>query len=160
MGRRQRQHDNNRNRRSEKMISNTSQHDPKVLRTRNEVAGLSELSLLFVLAVLWLGIAWVILRRVGFFGAHKPPRFSVEQDGRHFASGTSTYLINGVLGGRHIVYVFASREGDYFVYMPRDRDIRVLPDRDALETFVRENCGGEKGMAKLRHDAAKRVARK
>ena len=141
------------------MVSNRSHRDPKVLRKQKKVAGLNEFSLLFVLAVLWLGIAWVILRRVGFFGAHKPPRFSVEKDGRHFASRASTYLINGVLGGRHIVYVFESREGDYFVYMPRDRDVRVLPDRDALEAFVRENCGGEKALAKLRQDAARRAAR-
>lgn len=120
---------------------------------------LSELVLFVVLAVIWLGIAWIILRRVGFFGAHKPPRFSVEKDGRHYASETSTYLINGVLGGRHIVYVFESRKGDYFVYLPRDRDIRILPDRDALEAFVRENCGGEKGLEKLRQDAVRRAAK-
>jgi len=115
----------------------------------------SDLLLFVGLIALWLAIAWVIFRRVGFFGAQKAPRFSVHKDGNHYDSRMSRYLINGITGGRHIVYVFETPEGTPFVYLPRDKDVQVLDGSEGLETYVREHCGGEKGIAKLAETRAR-----
>lgn len=99
---------------------------------------------------LWVWVAWYIFRRIGFFGAQKPPRFKIEKGGRSYSSAESQYLINGIVGGRHIVYVFRADDGQPFVYLPRDKDVFLLGGQDELETYVRDHCGGEKGLAKLR----------
>ncbi len=111
---------------------------------------MSELLLFVGLIVLWVGIAWVIFRRYGFFGAQKPPRFSVTRDGRTFDSNSSTYLVNGISEGRHLVFVYEASDGTPFVYHSRDKDIVLLENEEALETYVRDHCGGEKGLTVLR----------
>ncbi len=116
---------------------------------------MSDLLLFVGLIALWLAIAWFIFKRFGFFGAQKPPRFSVHKDGKHYDSRTSRYLINGITGGRHIVYVFETPEGTPFVYLPRDKDVLVLDGSDGLETYVRAQCGGENGLAKLAETRAR-----
>lgn len=116
---------------------------------------MSELLLFVGLIALWVGIAWVIFRRVGFFGAQKPPRFSLIRDGRTFDSATSTYLVNGISGGRHLVFVFQAQDGTPFVYHSRDKDLQVLEGEGVLEAYVRDHCGGEKGLKVLREAQAR-----
>jgi len=120
---------------------------------------LTDLILFIALIAVWLWIAWAIFRRVGFFGANKPPRFSVEKDGRTFTNATSTYLLNGIVDARHLVFVFEAQDGTPFVYMPRDRDVRILAGEAALEDFVRTYCGGDKGLAKLSQERERRAKR-
>ncbi len=119
---------------------------------------MTDLILFIVIAALWVWVAWVIFRRVGFFGSQKPPRFSVEKGGRVFANATSRYLINGIVDARHVVFVFESDDGIPFVYLPRDKDVRVLDGQSGLEEFVRKQCGGDKGLAKLRQVRGERGA--
>lgn len=120
---------------------------------------MSELLLFVGLVALWLAIAWVIFRRVGFFGAQKPPRFSVQLDGKQFDSRSAVYLINGVANARHLVFVFETKEGTPFVYHSRDKTVTVLDGEAALEAYVRSHCGGEKGLAKLAQVRAKLAQR-
>ena len=117
---------------------------------------MSELILFIGLIGLWLWIAWFIFKRFGFFGAQKPPRFSVAKDGRTFDSASSTYLVNGISGGRHLVFIYQTPEGTPFVYYSRDKDIQILDDAAALDAYVRDHCGGDKGMKMLR-DAQSRA---
>ncbi|MEK9947315.1 MAG: hypothetical protein VW999_15170 [Alphaproteobacteria bacterium] len=120
---------------------------------------MSDLLLFVGLIALWVIIAWVIFRRVGFFGAQKPPRFSLVKDGRTFDSATSTYLLNGISGGRHLVFVFQAPDGVPFVYHSRDKDVQLLDGDGVLEAYVRDHCGAEKGLKAL-HDAQARIAKK
>jgi hypothetical protein len=118
----------------------------------------SDLFLFVGLMVLWLGIAWYIFCRFGFFGAQKPPRFSITRDGGTFASDSSTYLVNGIANGRHLVFVYQAPDGTPFVYHSRDKDIQTLEGADGLDAYVREHCGGDKGMKVLRDAQAKGAA--
>lgn len=118
---------------------------------------MSELTLFIGLIGLWLWIAWYIFKRFGFFGAQKPPRFSIAKDDRTFASATSTYLVNGIADGRHLVFVYQAPDGTPFVYHSRDKDVQILDGDQALDTYVRDHCGGDKGIKVLR-DAQSRAA--
>ena len=117
---------------------------------------MSELILFIGLIGLWLWIAWFIFKRFGFFGAQKPPRFSIAKDGRTYDSASSTYLVNGISGGRHLVFIYQTPDGTPFVYYSRDKDIQILDDAAALDAYVRDHCGGDKGMKMLR-DAQSRA---
>ena len=118
---------------------------------------MSELILFIGLIGVWVWIAWYIFKRFGFFGAQKPPRFSIAKDGRTFDSASSTYLVNGISGGRHLVFVYQKTDGTPFVYFSRDKEIIILGDAAALDAYVYEHCGGDKGMRMLR-DAQSRAA--
>jgi len=115
----------------------------------------SEFILFIGLIALWLAIAWLIFRRVGFFGAQKPPRFSIQVDGQLYDSRSAVYLINGIANGRHLVFVFETAAGIPFVYHSRDKNVIVLDGEAALQTYVHSHCGGEKGLAKLAEVRAK-----
>ena len=111
---------------------------------------MSELILFIGLIGLWVWIAWFIFKRYGFFGSQKPPKFSLAKDGRTFDSASSTYLVNGISGGRHLVFIYEASDGTPFVYHARDKDVQILDDAAALDAYVRDHCGGDKGMQILR----------
>ena len=118
---------------------------------------MSELVLFVGLIGVWVWIFWYIFRRFGFFGAQKPPRFSIVKDGRTFDSASSNYLVNGISDGRHLVFIYQEPDGTPFVYFSRDKEIIILGDTVALDAYVYEHCGGEKGMRILR-EAQSRAA--
>lgn len=117
---------------------------------------MADLVLFVAIIALWIWVAWVIFRRVGFFGAQKAPRFRVVKGDRVYANPGAHYLVNGILDGRQVIYVFEAEDGEPFVYLPRDKDIRSLEGGDGLESFVFDHCGGDKGLAKMRDSLDRR----